>query len=214
MIRVVFEPGIIQGRFIGEAEIAQVRLVLSEHGDWSRWRVSRHLARLWEWRSASGQLKDISRYNFTVAESTPLEINVAVDPEMLGKVFEELVTGRHEQGSYYTPKPIVAFMGRAALVEYLVDCCPAESRASLERFVHPHDHHIDHRPVLRVDLLKFLPGLAQHSEFEESFNGFDLFSEGYQDGCQNSRSSKPTRFKQKQKPFTKRRLLCIGIDVS
>ena len=46
MIRVVFEPGIIQGRFIGEAEIAQVRLVLSEHGDWSRWRVSRHLAML------------------------------------------------------------------------------------------------------------------------------------------------------------------------
>ena len=62
-----------------------------------------------------------SRYNFTVAESTPLEIDVAVDPEMLGKVFEELVTGRHEQGSYYTPKPIVSFMGRAALVEYLAD---------------------------------------------------------------------------------------------
>jgi hypothetical protein len=60
MIRVVFEPGIIQGRFIGEAELAQVRLLLSAHGDWSRWRVSRHLALLWEWRSASGQLKDMA----------------------------------------------------------------------------------------------------------------------------------------------------------
>jgi len=80
-----------------------------------------------------------SRYNFTVTESTPLEIDVAVDPEMLGKVFEELVTGRHEQGSYYTPKPIVAFMGRAALVEYLAERCPAESRAALEKFVHDHD---------------------------------------------------------------------------
>ena len=39
-------------------------------------------------------------YNFTVEESTPLDIQVAVDPEMLGKVFEELVTGRHESGSY------------------------------------------------------------------------------------------------------------------
>ncbi len=77
-----------------------------------------------------------SRYNFTVAESTPLEIQVAVDPEMLGKVFEELVTGRHEQGSYYTPKPIVAFMGRAALVEHLVDRCRSESRAAIEKFVH------------------------------------------------------------------------------
>ena len=60
MIRVVFEPGIIQGRFIGEAEIAQVRLLLSEHSDWSRWRLSVHLARLWDWRSPSGQLKDMA----------------------------------------------------------------------------------------------------------------------------------------------------------
>jgi methylase of polypeptide subunit release factors len=80
-----------------------------------------------------------SRYNFTVAESTPLEIDVAVDPEMLGKVFEELVNGRHEQGSYYTPKPIVSFMGRAALVEFLADRCPEEPRPALEKFVHDHD---------------------------------------------------------------------------
>ncbi len=38
------------------------------------------------------------RYNFTIEESTPLDIEVAVDPEMLGKVFEELVTGSHESG--------------------------------------------------------------------------------------------------------------------
>jgi len=80
-----------------------------------------------------------SRFNFTIAESTPQEINVAVDPEMLGKVFEELVTGRHEQGSYYTPKPIVAFMGRTALAEYLIGHCPAEDRAAIERFVHDDD---------------------------------------------------------------------------
>jgi type I restriction-modification system DNA methylase subunit len=60
------------------------------------------------------------RYNFTVTESTPLDVEVAVDPEMLGKVFEELVTGRHETGSYYTPRPIVAFMCREALKHYLV----------------------------------------------------------------------------------------------
>ena len=37
-------------------------------------------------------------------ESTPFDIEVAVDPEMLGKVFEELVTGRHDSGAYYTPR--------------------------------------------------------------------------------------------------------------
>ncbi|NCS38028.1 MAG: N-6 DNA methylase [Microcystis aeruginosa BS13-10] len=60
-----------------------------------------------------------SNFNFTVTESTPLDAEVAVDPEMLGKVFEELVTGRHESGSYYTPKPIVSFMCREALKGYL-----------------------------------------------------------------------------------------------
>ena len=60
MIPLVLEPGIIQGRSIGEAEIAQVRGILSEHGQWSRRRISDHLERLWDWRSASGQLKDMA----------------------------------------------------------------------------------------------------------------------------------------------------------
>jgi hypothetical protein len=59
------------------------------------------------------------RYNFTVEESTPLNIEVAVDPEMLGHVFEELVTGRHGSGSYYTPRPIVSYMCRQVLKHYL-----------------------------------------------------------------------------------------------
>ena len=59
------------------------------------------------------------RFNFTVMESTPFDIEVAVDPEMLGKVFEELVTGRQESGSYYTPREVVSFMCREALKGYL-----------------------------------------------------------------------------------------------
>ncbi len=58
-------------------------------------------------------------FNFTVMESTPFDIEVAVDPEMLGKVFEELVTGRHDSGAYYTPRPVVSFMCREALKGYL-----------------------------------------------------------------------------------------------
>ena len=37
-----------------------MRLLLREHSDWARWRMIRHLAQLWEWRSASGQLKEIA----------------------------------------------------------------------------------------------------------------------------------------------------------
>ena len=71
----------------------------------------------------------LDRYNFTVTESTPLDIEVAVDPEMLGKVFEELVTGRHESGSYYTPRPVVAFMCREALKHYLTAQAAAVAQA-------------------------------------------------------------------------------------
>ncbi len=77
------------------------------------------------------------RYNFTIEESTPLDIEVAVDPEMLGKVFEELVTGRHESGSYYTPRSIVSFMCRETLKRYLAGATQA-SRTAIDTLVDAH----------------------------------------------------------------------------
>ena len=68
----------------------------------------------------------LERYNFTVREDTPLDVEVAIDPEMLGQIFENLVLGlergkdrRKGTGSYYTPRVIVHFMCRQALKEYL-----------------------------------------------------------------------------------------------
>jgi hypothetical protein len=78
-------------------------------------------------------------FNFTITESTPLDIEIAVDPEMLGKIFEELVTGRHDSGSYYTPKPIVSFMCREALKGYLETQAPDEQKAAIQRFVDKHE---------------------------------------------------------------------------
>lgn len=77
-------------------------------------------------------------FNFTIAESTPYDVQVAVDPEMLGKVFEELVTGRHESGSYYTPRPIVAFMCREALKGYLTAAVPHLTTEQAAAFVDEH----------------------------------------------------------------------------
>lgn len=64
---------------------------------------------------------------------------MAVDPEMLGKVFEELVTGRHESGSYYTPKPIVSFMCREALKGYLKTQVSGEIPDAIEQFIDEHE---------------------------------------------------------------------------
>jgi SAM-dependent methyltransferase len=58
---------------------------------------------------------------------------------MLGKVFEELVTGRHETGSYYTPRPIVSFMCREALKGYLKTRVSGLSDDAVARYVDQHD---------------------------------------------------------------------------
>lgn len=76
-------------------------------------------------------LELFERYNFTIDESTPFEIQIAVDPEMLGKVFEELVTSRHSSGSYYTPRTVVSFMCREALKHALAKTDSAEAIARL-----------------------------------------------------------------------------------
>lgn len=61
------------------------------------------------------------KFNFTVKEDEPLEKEVAVDPEMLGKVFENLleVTDRKSKGAFYTPREIVHYMCQQSLINYL-----------------------------------------------------------------------------------------------
>ncbi|MBN1125071.1 MAG: Eco57I restriction-modification methylase domain-containing protein [Sedimentisphaerales bacterium] len=69
----------------------------------------------------TGVLDVFDRYNFTVKEDEPLEKEVAVDPEMLGKVFENLleVKDRKSKGTYYTPREIVHYMCQESLINYL-----------------------------------------------------------------------------------------------
>lgn len=76
-----------------------------------------------------GIISLLNRYNFTVEENTPTEIEVALDPELLGKVFENLLgtynpetreTARKDSGSFYTPREIVSFMVDEALKHYLL----------------------------------------------------------------------------------------------
>jgi type II restriction/modification system DNA methylase subunit YeeA len=62
------------------------------------------------------------RYNFTIEEESPDDKEIAVDPEMLGKIFENLLSEnlRKGKGTYYTPREIVYYMCRESLVNYLV----------------------------------------------------------------------------------------------
>jgi type I restriction-modification system DNA methylase subunit len=71
--------------------------------------------------TGTGVLDVFDRYNFTVNEAHPLEREVAIDPEMLGKVFENLIEENRRKGlgSYYTPREIVHYMCQESLINYL-----------------------------------------------------------------------------------------------
>lgn len=74
-------------------------------------------------RDADGILDFFDRYNFTMNEDEPLEREVAVDPEMLGKIFENLLDAkdRKAKGAFYTPREIVHYMCQESLVNYLIN---------------------------------------------------------------------------------------------
>jgi hypothetical protein len=71
----------------------------------------------------TGLLGYLNRWTFTVAEERADEAEVAVDPEMLGRIFESLLPDneREQKGTYYTPRPVVQFMCREALIARLSD---------------------------------------------------------------------------------------------
>lgn len=87
---------------------------------------------------ADGLIELFSRYKFTVEENTPVEEEVALDPELLGKVFENLLasynadtrtTARKKSGSFYTPREVVDYMVDEALVAHFerrLAAAPAE----------------------------------------------------------------------------------------
>lgn len=73
-------------------------------------------------RDGDGILDIFDRYNFTMSEDEPMEREVAIDPEMLGKIFENLleVNDRKSKGAFYTPREIVHYMCQESLINYLV----------------------------------------------------------------------------------------------
>lgn len=67
-----------------------------------------------------GFLDFLDAYNFTIHEDSPGDHTIAVDPEMLGHIFENLLEDNKDKGAYYTPKPIVHYMCQESLIEYLL----------------------------------------------------------------------------------------------
>jgi len=81
----------------------------------------------------------LSQYNFTIDENDPNDAEVGVDPEMLGRIFENLLEDNKDKGAFYTPKEIVQYMCRESLIAYLQTDQREEDKKCIRQFVTTHD---------------------------------------------------------------------------
>ena len=85
-------------------------------------------------------LNFFSSYNFTIDENDPDDAEVGVDPEMLGRIFENLLEDNKDKGAFYTPKEIVSYMCRESLIAYLqTDIEDEATKEAIRQFVTTHD---------------------------------------------------------------------------
>jgi len=87
----------------------------------------------------NGLLTMLSQYNFTIDENDPNDAEVGVDPEMLGRIFENLLEDNKDKGAFYTPKEIVQYMCRESLIAYLQTDMKEEDKECIRQFVTTHD---------------------------------------------------------------------------
>ena len=81
----------------------------------------------------------LSQYNFTIDENDPNDAEVGVDPEMLGRIFENLLEDNKDKGAFYTPKEIVQYMCRESLIAYLQTDQKEDDKERIRQFVTIHD---------------------------------------------------------------------------
>lgn len=77
----------------------------------------------------------LDSYNFTIDENDPEDAEIGIDPEMLGRIFENLLEDNKDKGAFYTPKEIVAYMCRESIIAYLLNGIPARSHDLIRTFV-------------------------------------------------------------------------------
>lgn len=140
--------------------------------------------------TGTGILDVLDRYNFTVNEAEPLEKEVAIDPEFLGKIFEKLNaindknfkrfqeaerSGKDsdirefnkKNGVYYTPREVVQYMCRQALCYYLETVLPGKcSREEIEDFVYRGEQIADFeaQPTQKHDDKRLPDGIRNHAQ--------------------------------------------------
>ncbi len=111
-------------------------------------------------------LKILETYNFTIDENTSIDIDLSVDPEMLGRIFENLLaeinpetgeTARKSTGSFYTPREIVEYMVDESLAQYLI----TNTNINEEKIRNLLDYNIDQVPVSKIECEQVLTAIDE-----------------------------------------------------
>ena len=84
-------------------------------------------------------LRFFAEYNFTIDENDPDEAEVGIDPEMLSRIFENLLEDNKDKGAFYTPKEIVGYMCRQSLLAYLTEGKSEKEAVAIETFLDTRD---------------------------------------------------------------------------
>lgn len=115
--------------------------------------------------SARGIIDILKRYNFTVEENTPFDKEVSLDPELLGKVFENLLasfnpetqtTARKQTGSFYTPREIVQYMVDESIVAHLKRTVGEELEPKFRQLLQYTDDSVDFTDEQRKQIMQSL----------------------------------------------------------
>ena len=116
--------------------------------DANRFRQRTLIPNIFFFEKDKGLFSILNKYYFTIEENTPDEVQVALDPELLGNVFENLLgafnpetekSARNESGSFYTPKEIVIYMVDESLKAYLKNNLPSFSSELIEKLFEGQD---------------------------------------------------------------------------
>ena len=104
-------------------------------------------------------------YNFTINENTSVDVDLSVDPEMLGRIFENLLaeinpetqqTARKSTGSFYTPRPIVEYMVDESLIQYLLTKTSKVDESKIRKLL---DYTIEGNELTKKESLEVIDAL-------------------------------------------------------
>jgi len=110
-----------------------------------------------------GLIEILNNYNFTTDEATEIDQEVALDPELLGKIFENLLaryneetatTARKATGSFYTPREIVDYMVKESLEEYFKEKLPVLTQEELNNLLSPSDEELELEENKKREIIK------------------------------------------------------------